>query len=266
MDKNRSFFRQNPDVIPAEMPTFFRKCTGIFDGLQVFSCSKGLIFIFLLSMFGARAGQACICMGMGLEYCLKNDDAIFIGVLTGIVRMDSLYMADEGSTDGRVAYFNFKVIKYYKGLEENSDYVSVFDHRPNCGGYCNGIRLGDTMLLFASIIGNPYEGKFLVGSQCHRYAKLSVEIPPPDSFWEAARNRPDPNDYYQEFSGLVPNEEEVQFLQDSTVIWKTPYIKEKRAPEQKPPPKPLLPQNWPLLASLLLNFLLAVLLWRRGER
>ncbi|MEZ4942794.1 MAG: hypothetical protein R3D58_18110 [Saprospiraceae bacterium] len=230
---------------------------------------RTLLLVFCFCFFCGTPGQACMCLGSPLDSCLKNNNAIFIGVLTQIVRMDSLFMAHDGRT-GHSTYFNFRVLKYYKGLGRSSDYVSVFATEGSCGGYCAGATPGDTMLLFSNYIGNPYSGQFLSGSQCERARKLSATMPTIDSLIRAARNGTE-NDYTRDLDfRLVPFEEEIQFLQDSTNRWfipdnKDPYF-EKNKPEPKDLPGDKTVLNWPLLASILLNLLLAVLLWLRQTR
>ncbi|MBK8969133.1 MAG: hypothetical protein IPM36_21190 [Lewinellaceae bacterium] len=228
---------------------------------------RTLLLVFCFCFFCGTPGQACICMGEPLDSCLKNNGAIFIGVLTQIVRMDSLFMAHDGRT-GHSTYFNFRVLKYYKGLGRSSDYVSVFATEGSCGGYCAGATPGDTMLLFSNYIGDPYSGQFLSGSQCERARKLSATMPTIDSIRQSIRNGTD--NYYKRYYRLVPLEEEIQFLQDSTNRWFIPDNKDSYFEKNKPEPKDLPGDktvlNWPLLASILLNLLLAVLLWLRQTR
>lgn len=145
--------------------------------------------------------RACICMGgRDAEVNLKDHSVVFIGILTQIVHSDSLYSVYGGSSTVQ-PYYNFKVLKYCKGLYEDVDFVSVFpDISSSCIGGLKYVAIGDTVLLFPMSLGE-LSPVFLNVNQCTPYTILT--------------NRVLENPY------LKPNESELKLIKDTTV-WHYP--------------------------------------------
>ncbi len=199
--------------------------------------------------YGINPVNACICFGPPpLDTCLKYYDAVFVGELIQINRGDSLFSVPNGGWRPTPCW-NFKVLRAHKGL--NADYITVFDDNgSSCSGFLTHFELGDTVLVFASYLTrNVWSNNFLWGDQCYPRYKLPLTC----------------GDYESECAKIQ------RFLADTTQ-WKVPK-------EYSPFLKNLNPvfnkkktaDKWPvwklvLLASILLNLLLAVLLWLRQTR
>ena len=146
--------------------------TSSYSNLVLYSWSVKA-FLVLGYLFFPKASQACICWDQPLlPERIQAYDAVFIGVLEDIHSFDSLYPANYGRLPS-YHYANFKVIRYNKGLNDRSDYVSAFDdYMSDCSGFLNSARIGDTLLVFADYI-EGYTIKFLKGNQCTRWAFVS---------------------------------------------------------------------------------------------
>lgn len=159
-----------------------------------------LVFLVLSTLLMTDYLHACICLGItDAKVNLQNYPVVFIGVFTQIVHSDSLFHADYGSTMVQ-RYYNFKVLKSCKGLNSPADYVSVFpDLGSSCAGGLKYATLGDTVLIFANIIGF-LSTRFLGVDQCTPYAILTKDLKDPY---------------------LKPNESELELI-NNTTIWRYP--------------------------------------------
>ena len=217
---------------------------------------RSLILVFFFWCFSGNTVKACICFQHPLDTALKYADAVFVGVLVQILQDDNLFEAEFGSRE-TVPHWNLKVLRINKGLSQYSDFVSVFDVSPrsSCRGFLCNFQLGDTILLFANYFGMPLKDSwhtlsphtFLWGDLCSPHFKISC---------------------IQEKTGL--GLELKQFLENAA-LWAAPepgHIKPDlpMAPIRKASPENIVAFQLALLASLLLNLLLAVLLWRRNAK
>jgi len=115
------------------------------------------VLLALGCLFFPNASQACMCgEEPSLSQRIEQYDAVFIGVLKNIQPFDSLYAANIGWIPSDfLSYFNLKVLRYNKGLLYSSNSVSVFDaYMSSCGGFLNSARIGDTLLIFAGLVGS----------------------------------------------------------------------------------------------------------------
>lgn len=167
------------------------------------------VLLVLGCLFFFNTSQACICWDQPpLPESIQAYDAIFIGVLEDIHSFDSLYPANYGRLPS-YHYVNFKVIRYNKGLNDGSDYVSAFDdYMSSCSGFLSSARIGDTLLVFADFI-EGYTIRFLRGNQCTRWAFIS-QVDLQDR--KAGKTR-------------LLDESELAFVNDSTQ-WKVVYPKQ----------------------------------------
>mgnify|MGYP006898376329 CR=1 FL=1 len=199
--------------------------------------------------------HACMCMGERLEESKKMFDVVFVGVLMQIVKSDSLFRVNSSMVPS--TYLNFKILKYYKGLEHAGASVSVFeDTESSCKGSLHRLaNAGDTFLIFAYFLGTPYNSQFIQTDQCCRISKITNSPSNPNSESDKVYWRYEIRD------------EERLFLADST-LWKRPNSSFYGFPENKaqvvPKKYPNIP--WLLISSVLLNILFATLLWRRKRR
>ncbi len=174
---------------------------------------------------------------------IKTHDAVFIGVLERKQSFDSLFSVEYGRDSPFEKYYNFKVVRYYKGLGKDSDRVSVFDSYPHssCSGFLSEAKIGDTILVFANGCG-----KFLEGNQCDRWAIVSKI------------------DIKQRGVGVdrLINESEKEFINEHS-NWHDPgnkdYLFRVKSPSPKTPEPHLTSEQILLIISLLANISLFVL-------
>lgn len=196
------------------------------------------IFYVLLVLLMPNNLRACICMSSReAETNLERSSVVFIGILTQIVLSDSLYTTFSGSFKVR-PYYNFKVLKYCKGLQ-GADYVSVFpDINSSCADGLKHVIIGDTILLFPFSIS----AEFLGVDQCTPFTILTnraLEIP-----------------------NQAPNESELKLINDTT-IWRYPALNNMIPKKIKIKP---IQYNWrdiALVVSVILNFFFLILMIRR---
>lgn len=212
-----------------------------------------VVLLLLLLLFFPRMSSACFCSEIAMaDENIKTHDAVFIGVLANIKKTDSLFSTIGGDWPGH--YYNFKVLRYNKGLGKNCDYVSVFDlPGSTCIGFLKSAAEGDTILVFAHHLGNSYGYQFLKGSQCDRYAFIS---------------RPKHLESQKSGHRLLSESEQV-FVND-TAQWHIPVYSDRRAQPAKELPKetPFRPTILQILLifSVLGNLTLLFLLMRNNKK
>lgn len=220
---------------------------------KVYRTVTHIVSFLLLFLFFPYVSSACFCSGIALaDENIKTHDAVFIGVLANIKKTDSLFSTIGGDWPGH--YYNFKVLRYNKGLGKNCDYVSVFDlPGSTCIGFLKSAAEGDTILVFAYHLGDSYGYQFLKGSQCDRYAFIS---------------RPKHLESQKSGHRLLSESEQV-FVNDATQ-WHIPVYSDIRAQPAKELPKetPFRPTILQILLvfSALGNLTLLFLLMRNNKK
>ncbi len=208
-------------------------------------CKQALMpFLIIIASLLPHMGRACICWGeRNAVINRKNCDVACVCVLTQIVRSDSLFTTRTGTFIVQ-PYYNFKVLRYCKGLAPSSDFVSIFpDIGSSCAGGLKRVTIGDTILLFASLLGE-YSTQFLAVDQCTPFAILTnrdLEIP-----------------------YLKPNESELRLMNDTT-IWHYPAFNNLKPIKKEKKEARIDWKGLALIISLTFNFFFLIRTIRRRK-
>lgn len=126
-----------------------------------------LILILTLKTFG------CDCLTPKTGDALRSYDVVFVGRIIAYHDSTKLYSANPYI--GQVEFYNFEIIRYFKGLTKSNKIISLVENGNNCDIQFKNYFEGDTFLVYANLNGESFNAHTLSTHICSR-TKLVSEI------------------------------------------------------------------------------------------
>ncbi len=115
----------------------------------------------------------CDCLTPKTGDALRSYDVVFVGRIISYHDSTKLYSANPYI--GQVGFYNFEIIRYFKGLTKSNKIVSLVENGNNCDFQFKNYFEGDTFLVYADLNGESFNAHTLSTHICSR-TKLVREI------------------------------------------------------------------------------------------
>jgi len=116
----------------------------------------------------------CDCISPTPEIAMKSASTIFVGKLISVTIDSNLFVTTRHGVDF-VRHWNFTVVKYLKGLDDDSPVVSILSGGTNCDYGFSYYPIGTEFIIYAANISDHGYYHFLTTSQCSQ-TKLTTII------------------------------------------------------------------------------------------
>lgn len=132
---------------------------------------KQILTILILAL--TIKAYSCDCFTLKTNDALRSYDVVFVGRIIEYHDSTKLYSANPYI--GQVKFYNFEIIRYFKGLTKLNKIISLVENGNNCDIQFNHYFEGDTFLVYANLNGENFNNHLLSTSICSR-TKLVSEI------------------------------------------------------------------------------------------
>ena len=105
--------------------------------------------LILLALSLSIKSFGCDCLTPKTADAIKSYNVIFVGRITQYHDSTNLYSSNPYI--GQVEFYNFEIIRYFKGLTKKTKIVSIIDNGTNCDIKFKNYNKGDTFLVYANI-------------------------------------------------------------------------------------------------------------------